>query len=165
MHLVLVVIVILTSIRFADWKNWERYYPTMLYVSTSGLLYKYFAHSQFHLWKIEPSWIINTHSLADIVHTFIINPLAAFMYLSNLKIGFLKEVIHILKWAIIGISFEWIFWKFGLISFHHGWSLLWSFVFYCTMFAMLKLHFKHKIWALVLSIFFTLFYLIVFDYI
>jgi hypothetical protein len=164
LHIIISLWVILASLRWGDLKNWERYYPTMLYIISANLLYLFFAHTQFHLWEVQEGLFLN-YSLVVMLHTFVINPLATFLFLSNYPEGLLKQIFHIIKWIAIFIIVEWVGLKFGKITHSNGWNLLWSILFVTVMFVLLRLHYNHKIWALVLSVFVVLFYLVVFDYI
>ncbi|GGC76820.1 hypothetical protein GCM10007216_04170 [Thalassobacillus devorans] len=164
MHIAITIWVIVASIRWGDWKNWERYYSTMLYIASANLLYQFFAQKYFILWEVQEELFLN-QSMVVMLHTFVINPLAAFIFLSNFPDRFRKQIIHIIKWIIIFISVEWAGLNLGKITHSNGWNLGWSTFFVLVMLPMLVLHYKRKIWVLVVSVFFVLFYLYVFEYI
>ncbi|WP_204498216.1 CBO0543 family protein [Aquibacillus albus] len=163
LHIVIAIWVIVASIRWGDWKRWEQYYPTMLYIISAGLVYEFFAQTQFHLWKMNGEWLLN-HSIATLLHIFIINPLATFIFLSNYPDPLPKQLFHITKWVIIFLIVEWAGLHFDYITHSNGWSLGWSALFLFKMFPILRLHFTHKLWAITLSVFCVLFYLFIFDY-
>ncbi|MDR6998970.1 hypothetical protein J2Y67_001402 [Neobacillus niacini] len=75
-----------------------------------------------------------------------------------------KKVFYIMKWVTIFFAGEVVLYQFQHVRYEHGWNLGWSILFDFTMFIMLRLHFKKPIGAIILSIFFTLFYLYVFGY-
>ncbi|WP_299089585.1 hypothetical protein [uncultured Metabacillus sp.] len=72
--------------------------------------------------------------------------------------------MYFLKWVVSFLVFEWIAEKYGLLFYDNGWSFGWSAIFVITMFPMVRLHHVNKPLALILSVFFAVFYLSVFDY-
>lgn len=163
MNIILVVFVILISLLKGDWKNWEKYYPTMLYTSLASFLYEFISHSHFHLWELKKDSIFNLMNI-HFVHNLIINPLIALVYLSNFPDILLKKITYIMKWILVFLVIEWIATRFGMLSYHNGWHFGWSALFVVIMFPMVRLHHLHKLWALLLSVLCALFYLIWFDY-
>ncbi|MGM7720878.1 CBO0543 family protein [Metabacillus sp. Hm71] len=163
MHLLFVILVLYLSFKKGDWKNWETYYPTMLYISLASFLYEYISHSNFHLWELKEMHILNPMNV-HFVHNLIINPLIAFVFLSLYPNKPKKQIIYFLKWVVSFLVFEWIAEKYGLLFYDNGWSFGWSAIFVITMFPMVRLHHVNKPLALILSVFFAVFYLSVFDY-
>ncbi|MBP1082261.1 MULTISPECIES: hypothetical protein [Bacillus] len=82
MNLILVVIVILSTLVKGDWRNWEKYYPTMLYTALATFLYEFISHSHYHLWELRKDSMFNLMNV-HFVHNLIINPLITLVYLSN----------------------------------------------------------------------------------
>ena len=166
MHVALGLWAILAAIRWGDWKNWERYYPTMLYIACMGLLYQFFSLSYFSLWTINHDFFFND-STAKLLHILLINPLSAFIFLSNYpkENNKIKKIQHYVKWCLIFLVTEWIGNYFSLITYHNGWTFGWSVLFVIVMFLMLRLHYLKKLVALPLSVFWIIFYLISLGYI
>ncbi|HLO13151.1 MAG TPA: CBO0543 family protein [Pseudoneobacillus sp.] len=167
MHLAIGILAIAISLKWANWKEWQRYYPTMLYIVLSNLLYKFFALSEFHIWKLSShDFFFNNHIQIFLWHIFIINTLCTFVYLSNFPEGedWHKRFFYILKWLAIYIICESILLKYNHVNYYHGWNIVWTLFFDLVMFLMLRLHFKKPLWAIILSVPNTLFYLFVFDY-
>ncbi|QFT89658.1 hypothetical protein FIU87_13435 [Bacillus sp. THAF10] len=164
MHMILLILVIIFSIVKADWRNWERYYPTMLYMSLTTFLYEFISHSHYHLWELQEDShfsLMNVH----FAHNLIINTLISFVFLSNYPNPFKKQITYIVKWILIFTLFEWIGVRLGTITHHNGWHMGWSILFNCVMFPMIRIHFVKPLLALILSVFCTLFYLFIFDYV
>lgn len=164
MHIIFVIIVIFFSLIKGDWRNWEIYYPTMLYISLATFLYEFISHSHFHLWELQESHFFNLMNV-HFLHNLIINPLLALVYLSNYPITLKKQITYTLKWVFIFLLLEWIGNHLGLLTYHNGWHFGWSSFFVTIMFPMVRLHHTHKLRALGLSVLFVVFYLITFDYI
>lgn len=165
MHIILVIMVLSFSIVKGDWKNWQTYYPTMLYISLGSFLYEFIAHSNFHLWEFRESFV--AHNLMNIhfMHNLIINPLVAFVFLSNYPNRQKEQIIYMLKWIMIFLFVEWISKYFEILSYHNGWNFGWSALFVIIMFPMVRLHHVRTFRALLLSILFAVFFLGVFEYI
>jgi hypothetical protein len=167
MHVTIGLAVIIASFKWANWKEWERYYPTILYIIASNLIYKFFALSQFHLWKLSSQdFFFTNHMQVFLWHTLFINTILTFIYLSNFPENELKrKVLYIVQWTALFILIEIVLLNMDHIDYYNGWSLAWPTFFDIVMFSMLRLHYKKPLWAIVLSIPNILFYLIVFDYI
>jgi hypothetical protein len=166
LHLTIGLAVLVASFKWANWKEWERYYPTIIYIIASNLLYKFFALSKFHLWKLSSQdFFLNSHMAIYLWHILFVNTLLTFIYLSNFPEDELKrKVFYIFKWTVFFALTELLLLKLNHINYYNGWSLAWTTLFDLVMFGMLRLHYKKPLWALILSIPTTLFYLIVFDY-
>ncbi|WP_257351036.1 CBO0543 family protein [Pseudalkalibacillus decolorationis] len=164
MHILLSILVVIASIYLGDWKNWKRYYPTMLFIALSNLLYKLFALTYFHLWEALPNFLLLDKLSVYFLHVFIINPFSAFLFLSNYPKTKGAQVFHTAKWILIYLVLEWIAVHNGSINHYKDWNMGWSALFVIVMFLLLRIHFLYPFRALVLSLFLTLFYLIVFDY-
>ncbi|NQX69460.1 hypothetical protein HQN90_25340 [Paenibacillus alba] len=150
--------------RWGDWKQFKQYYPTMLYISCLKLLYELFSHEAHYEWHLEPDFFLN-YTGTVLLHTFLIYPLTAFLFLSNFPMtNTLSKMSHILKWTLMYIIIELLGYKLGRITYHAGWNGWWSLVFDLNMFVMLRLHYIHLLWAMLLSLLCTLFYLFYFGY-
>lgn len=167
LHLTIGIAIILASIKWANWRKWQLYYPTILYITVSNLLYKFFALNDFHLWKLSSNdFFFQSHFGIFLWHILLINPLFTLMYLSKFPEGQLrKKMFYILAWLASFMTMEFILLTSGHINYFHGWNFKWTILFDLVMFLMLRLHFKKPLWAIILSIFNTLFYLVVFGYI
>lgn len=54
----------------------------MVYLACFQLLYEFFSHEKFYLWRLEPDPVFNYTSVV-MLHTFCIYPLTAFLYLTR----------------------------------------------------------------------------------
>lgn len=166
MHVTLGLAVLLASLKWGNWKEWQKYYPTMLYIVATNLLYKFFALSKFHLWKLSSrDFFFYNHLQVFLWHILIINTLITLMYLSNFpEQAMKKKIVYVLSWVTLLIVLECLLLRFDHINYFHGWHLGWTLFFDVCMFLMLRLHYKKPLWAIVLTILNTLFYLFVFGY-
>lgn len=167
MHLSIGILVIIASLKWANWKEWQKYYPTILFLIASNLLYKFFALSKFHLWKLSSQdFFFQSHIEIFLWHIFIINSVFTLIFLSNFpEENWKAKLIYILKWTAFFIAIEIVLLKFNHIYHYNGWHLGWTLFFDVTMFLIIRLHFTKPLLAMLLSIPNILFYLFVFGYI
>ena len=52
MHLFLAILFLLVAIRWGDWRNWKRYYPTILFIIGSDLLKNAILHDH-RMWEYQ----------------------------------------------------------------------------------------------------------------
>lgn len=159
MRLIFVFIWIFVAWRFGDWKNWSKYYPTMLFYALCDMLYL-FLTKNYPLWRLEPSFPLN-HTFSVLVFDLIVLPCTVLVFLSKYPQG-LKRAFYILFFVLIYSSIEWILYKMGSFSYFHGWNWYWSVLFNCVMFPIMRLHFKYPIITILLSVSIATFLMLLF---
>jgi hypothetical protein len=150
MHLVITVWALSAAWRWGDWRHWQNYHATMLYMSAMNLLYFYFC-ADYLLWENKPD-LGFSKTFVNLLYTFVVFPCTVLIFLSNYPRNLKMQGFYILKWVIIYIGVELIGALFGRISYQHGWNLGWSSLFVVVMFAMLRLHYKKPIIAYIFSV-------------
>lgn len=123
--------------RWADWKNWRTYYPTMLFIIVGESVYL-FLFGKDRLWDLTNTILKDKQT--ELMYLFIILPGSTFIYLSNIPETIKRQIIHMLKWIVIFSGVEYIGFLLHKITYNHGWNWGWSVVFDCIMFSMLRLH-------------------------
>jgi hypothetical protein len=161
MHLFVALWALISAWKWGDWRNWEKYHPTLMYFAMGNLLYNFLTANHF-LWKLEPDFLPN-HSMTEMVYTFITFPATAFLFLSNYPKETHKIFLHYLKWIFIFVAVEWVFSRTGRILYQYGWSLGWSAIFDCTMFPMLWLFYRKPLIAYGISAIMCVFWVWLFD--
>lgn len=149
MHLALVAATIIIAWKRADWKNWQKYHPTMLYVAIGNLLY-IFLYYDHYLWQFHGVTIINATTI-EMLMTFIILPFTALIYLSNYPVTLKGQIIHNIKYVAVYIALEWIYLELGLFKHSFGWNMWCSLVWDIMMFPMWVLHHKRPLIAYLAS--------------
>ena len=144
MFIVIILITILLTWKFADWRNWQKYQSTMLLFSLGNLLYNFVYHDHF-LWKFNPD--IFNHHIMEVIFTFTVFPLTALIFLSNIPKSFKKQLFHIAQYIFIYIVIEFFLFEIGRIKYNYGWNILWSLAWDCVMFSILLLHYKKPLLA------------------
>ncbi|WP_342042696.1 CBO0543 family protein [Bacillus sp. OTU2372] len=163
LRMVLPFIYIISTWRFADWRNWRKYYPTILFIISvdffiSVLMYEY------PLWTFRGSLIITNHTIADFFLTFIIFPNLTLLYLSlyPYQSHLPKQALYIGSWFIFETIMEYLFMNAKLITYHHGWHFGWSCVVWLFLFIGLRLHYTRPLWAWLLCFVCTSFLILYF---
>ena len=147
-QIIVTVLVVIIAWRFGDWRNWQLYYPTMLYYVVGDISCS-FVFYNFPLWELESPLLKTTFS--DLLISMVAFPAAILVYLPYFPKTLFKRAMYILAWAIIFGTIEFISFKLGFISYFHGWCLMWTFAFDIIMFTLLALHFKKPLLTLGLS--------------
>ena len=145
--------------RWGDWRNWEKYYSTILYFILISILQTLVTYDHY-LWKFNPSDAVpflNNHIAITIAVSFVVFTSTALIFLANYPNNH-HQYWYILLWICLYVFIEIITMKTGLITHHHGWTLGWSIAVNVLTFPMLRLHFLRPLLTWVLTfIFFTTF--------
>lgn len=153
---------------WGDWKNWKKYYPTILFFILGDFLYLYLLSDHYPMWRYNPAemdgnvGITNTHISLSII--LIKYPATVLIYLSKFpKEDKKKQCLYILFWVSIYAVNEMIDVKIGLIEYLNGWNYWWSMLFNVAMFIILRVHFRNPVRAWLLSAVFIVFLWTTFD--
>ncbi len=145
--------------RWGDWRNWEKYYSTILYFILISILQTLVTYDHY-LWKFNPTPalpLLNNHFAITIAVSFVVFTCTTLIYLGNYPNNH-HQYWYILLWICFYTFIEIITIKAGLITYHHGWSLGWSIVVNLLTFPMLRLHLSRPLLTWVFTfIFFTVF--------
>lgn len=145
MHLLFTIATVLIALKWADWKNWQKYHLTMLFVIIGNLLYNYLYHEHY-LWVLKSDAFPNS-TIVEILYTFVLFPLTVLLFLSNYPNTVKGQIIRNLKFIAIYIIIEWVYLKLGRIVHNYGWNIWWSLAWDCMMFPMWVLHHKKPLVA------------------
>lgn len=158
-HLTIALWTVWAAWRWGRWTQFPQCYPTLLYISCCQLLYEIFSHEKFYVWRLEPD---------PIPALLCCTPFAFILWLLSHLTRFpeveWKAAVHIAKWVLIYIGVEWVGYRFGYITYSHGWNCWWSLFFDVHMFLMLRFHHTKRVWSIPMTILSIFFYLIMFGY-
>ncbi len=160
MHPAIVVSAILAAWKWGDWRNFQKYYPTMLYVLSISMIYE-FLTKDFAIWTFHPDFLFN-QAIVVLLHAVISVPFTIFIFLSRYPTEGAKIFFHYLIWIGIYIGAEEILSVTRRITYEHGWSLWSSLVFDCIMFPMIRLHYKKPIIAWIFTFPIVIAYMFIF---
>jgi len=163
MTIVFGIIFLLIGWRFGDWRNFKKYYPTILYFIIGDLLYNMLTY-EHSLWTYNKDWILPNHTVINLFVMVTVYPATVITYLFHFPKKKIKQIFYILFWVILFIVWELLnLHAFGLIKHFHGWNIWWSFLFDIIIFIMLPIHHKRPFVAWGLSIIIIIFFLTVFN--
>jgi len=163
MFIVFGILFLLMGWRFGDWRNFKKYYPTILYFIIGDLLYNLFTYNA-PLWKYSKDFIFPNHTLVNLWTMITIYPATVLTYLFHFPKKKIRQIFYILFWVIVFIIWELLnLHIFGLINHSNGWNMWWSFLFDIIIFIMLPIHHKRPLVAWGLSFIIIIFFLIVFN--
>ena len=134
------VVFILLTLRWGDWRNWRKYYPTIAFWIIGNYLYDTLTYNK-------PLWLyyapMLNHTLNDLVWKFIIYPCSAmvFLYLYP-ESGTIPKLKYLASWIFAFSAMELLLHIFGYFLYYNGWDIWWSVAFNCMMFPLLRLHYK-----------------------
>lgn len=153
----------LSSLKWGKWRNWRKYLSTFYYWALLTCYYEYISYiGNKHLWQFDKNFI--SLFVTESMYTFVLYPCLIVMFLGNFPKEKSKKIQHYVKWISLSLLIDALGKFYGAVHFYHGWSLAWEAFFYTTMYPMLHLHYKKPLLALLLSAFFVMFYLLIFDY-
>lgn len=154
---------IIAALKWGDWQNWKRYYPTLLFSVIGNLLYEVVC-AVYPMWAMEENGLPN-RTLSILLLSIIGMPVSTFVYLSNFPFEKtkMKQVLYILLFVFVFVILEFIAVQFGSITYRNGWNLAWSTLFVVIMFPILTIHYRNPVVALLLSVVVTLGFSVMFD--
>ncbi|KMM39311.1 CBO0543 family protein [Guptibacillus hwajinpoensis] len=161
--IIVTILFILAAWRYGDWRNWEKYYPTMLYMIVNAVLFNVITY-EYPTWEWEDfSGVFSNHTLLDMWIIFTQFPAVVLLYLSNYPKTVGGKIIRLLVWVGIFSGLEVSVLLVHYIHYHNEWSLLWSILFNFVTFTMIGLHHRNPLLTWVLSFAFILFLCIIFQ--
>lgn len=156
MHIILNVLFILAAWRWGDWRNWRKYYPTILYLLIGDLLYNFLCYN-YPLWKFNAvsfdKFIYSNHTLITLGIDFINFPAIVLMYLGNYPNGKIKPLLYIFfAWVLFNTTIEFTsLTTIKGIAHYNGWDIWWSILLNIIFFVMLRVHYLRPLLAWVIS--------------
>lgn len=159
-HVTIMVLSVLVCYKLGDWRNWNKYYSTILFFIMGDYIYNILFHDNMLWLYVAP----------ELNHTIINMLIGIFVFSSTVMVfipyypkGVFKQVGYILLWVFIYITVEYIAWRLGSFTYDNGWNLLWSTVFCIVMFPLLQLHHKNPLLAWGVTLTELIIYIIIFN--
>jgi ABC-type tungstate transport system substrate-binding protein len=153
---------ILAAFKFAD-RNWQRYYPTLLFSALGNALYELICYNH-QLWQMERNGLPT--ALIPILLLILIGmPVSTWIYLSQYPTGkrIRTQAGYILFFTVIFVLLEFVSVKCGAITYHNNWNLFWSLLFDIVMFVMLVIHYHKPLLGLMISSAYIVLLILLFD--
>lgn len=141
-HYILNGLLVIAAIFFGDWRNWRRYYPTILFFISGDLIYNLISQD-YPLWRYHG--LPDNHILLSIMIMFVGYSSTTLIYLKYATKGWKAFLLHTLLWIGIYVFIEVILLQFGMMTYFHNWNFGWSILCDFAMFPILRLHFSYPI--------------------
>lgn len=149
MYVLFAGVAIFAAWRWGDWRHWEKYHATILFMIVGDLLYRVLT-TNYSLWDYNPAFFPNG-TIAQLFIAFTVYPSTVILFLSCMPVQRKHQIRHYLSWVIVYSLCEWLAHSQGLLSYYNGWSLSWSIFFNFIMFAVIWIHHKRPLLAYFLS--------------
>lgn len=151
---------ITATYKFGDWKNWAKYYPTVLFMGMGNLIY-HLAFQKKVLWCFNPGGIAPIISELFVIFTIFF--CTVIIFLTHFPKKLLKQIKYIILWVIIYLIIESLMLYIGMQFNNNGWNIWWSLLHNFYMFPLLAIHHKRPLLAWLLAIVALLIMMRVFD--
>jgi hypothetical protein len=137
--------------KWGDWKNWSKYYPTMLFMGMGDLIYNLVFFNK-KLWGFDPG-ILNP-IFNELIVIFTIFSCTVLIFLTHFPKTLIKQFQYITLWAIIYIIIEVIMLNIGMQHNENNWNIWWSLLHDFYQFPLIAIHYKrpYLAWALAITI-------------
>ncbi len=145
LHLVYNFAFFLLGLILGDWKNWRKYYPTILFFIAGDLIHNVVT-SDYHLWRYQGELPPN-HVLINLMIMFVVYPATTFIYLKYSIKGWNHFLFQWILWVFLYSIIEFINSRIGLISYHHNWNIWWSVLANIILFLSLRIHIRYPLGA------------------
>lgn len=140
---------IAAAYKWGDWKNWSKYYPTMLFMGMGDLIYNLVFFNK-KLWTFNPGSL--NPIFGELLVIFTIFSCTVLIFLSHFPKTLFKQFQYVTLWAIIYIIVEIILSNIGMQYNENGWNIWWSLLHNFYQFPLLAIHFKRPYLAWFLAI-------------
>jgi hypothetical protein len=150
MYILINAIYLIAGIKWGDWRNWKKYYPTLLFLIIGDFLYNFLLYEK-SMW-IFHDVILPNHTMVTLLAMVISYAVTVLIYLGRFPKGWKKRSLWFLLWSGIYLLIEYVNSMLGFITYHNGWNMWWSGLFTGIIFLILPIHHKKPLLAWLLSI-------------
>lgn len=147
MHLFSWGIYFVAALLWGDWRNWQKYYPTYLFMLSLDFFAGIVTYNHT-LWLFHSTFLLPNHTITDIFKNFIAYPGTVLLFLSRYpNDSFRRATGWIFIWITAYFLSEFIPYYFGGVTYQNGWFITWSIFHNIIMFPLLRLHHEKPSWA------------------
>ncbi|MFT4417187.1 CBO0543 family protein [Fredinandcohnia humi] len=161
MYIFINILYLIAGFIWGDWRNWQSYYPTLLFFIIGDFLYNFLLY-QKSMWLFHDK-ILPNHTTITLLAMVVTYSVTVLIYVGRFPEGWKKRTLWFLLWSGIYLVAEYVNSKLGFITYHNGWSLWWSVLFTGIIFIILPIHHKRPLLAWGISLVIILSLLSIFD--
>ncbi|MEW9668256.1 CBO0543 family protein [Ammoniphilus sp. 3BR4] len=130
---------------FGDWKNWRRYYSTIIFFIAGDLIQNFTtSFVNYPLWRYHGT-IPPNHLLINLLINFMAYPATVLIYLKYALRGWKPFIFHFLLWVFLYSIIEYINLPLGLISHYNGWNIWSSVLINLILFLTLRVYYAYPL--------------------
>ncbi|MGH4049847.1 MAG: CBO0543 family protein [Clostridium sp.] len=145
----LAVISIGICYKSGDWRNWKKYYPTILFFILSNVVCILLTYNHA-LWQYKTK-ILN-HTFSDLFISITVYPSMVMLFIPNFPKKTMKIITHISFYVALYTIAELIGMKLGYFIHFNGWNIWFSIIVNYILFSLLYLHYKKPIYAWIIAL-------------
>jgi hypothetical protein len=137
----IIVLTLIATWRFGDWRNWKKYYSSILFTICINFAVSILTYTH-SLWHFEKVLFIPNHTIADFMLKFTNFPAIVLTYLSRypFKTRLYRQLVYIAFWVVIFSLLEGLSVLLKIETYHNGWNYWWSVVVWLSLFVGVTLH-------------------------
>lgn len=151
---------LISAYRWGDWKNWKKYYPSMLFFGMGDLIYVTVFHDKL-LWNFPTNFLVP--SLDELLLIFAIFFPTTLLILSNYPKKLCKQIVYIGAWIGLYMFIEVVDLKLGIIEYSNDWNLWWSLLHNTIQFPLIVLHHRKPVLAWIIALTFLVIMMCIFN--
>ncbi|MTI49586.1 CBO0543 family protein [Sporosalibacterium faouarense] len=146
LHLLTIFGLVIIMFIFGDWRNWRKYYPTILFLIAGNLFYNHMVQDM-RLWEWTTPFF--THQFSSALWSFTVYPTMVLIYMPYYpkEKSYIKQILFILCYVVGFSMIEYILYYFKHITYQNGWKYLHSIAVYFLMFSIMIVHHRRPIIA------------------
>lgn len=141
-HLTFGLFWIVIAYKWGDWRNWKKYYPTILFFWCGDILY----YSLFHHY---PLWLYYSpgvpYLFVEMFYKLMVSSSAVILFFTYYPGRPGKQILYLFFWVALYTVMELGIHTMGYFPYFNGWSTWWSAFVNIIMFSTFKLHYHHPI--------------------
>ncbi|MFX3623134.1 MAG: CBO0543 family protein [Ectobacillus sp.] len=153
---------IAVAYKWADWKNWHKYYSTFLFFAIGDLIYN-FVFSDKILWQFQSGIVTKEMTELFVISTMFGSTTLLFLSKYPEEGGIIKKAAYNFLWVCIYTFIEVIMTAIGLQKHFDGWNMYWSIFHNCWQFPLLRLHYKRPLSAWLVAVIILILMMWLFD--
>lgn len=150
-RIISVSIFLISAYKWGDWKNWKKYYPTMVFFGMGDLIYATVFYDK-PLWDFPTNFLVSP--LDELLLIFGCFFPTTLTFLSHYPKKAFSQIAYNSMWIGIYMSLELINIILGTIEYYRGWNIGWSLLHNTIQFPLIALHHKNPILTWVIALIF-----------
>jgi len=134
--------------KWGEWRRWQEFYPTILYVIIGDLAYNFVFHDHT-LWLYHGAF---AHTISDMIVALFMFPSIVILFLTHWPQKRVFQIFYVLVWAGFNLLLEFLSVLLDVFEYDNGWTVWWSLILLIVSFIMIRIHYKKPLLAWPISL-------------